>query len=84
MVDYSRETVSVYADLTRFLLRKSPKMLDLLNHVQHNQDLGEGPSPSWVPKWFEPNSAFALSGAVLAGLCDEHFRYFVELHDCPL
>lgn len=82
--DYSRDTVLVYADLARFLLRKSPRMLDVLNHVQHRGEPGEGPFPSWVPKWFEPNSAFVFSGAFLAGLCDGHFRYFAELHDCPL
>lgn len=83
-VDYSRDAVLVYADLARFLLRKSPRMLDALNHVQHNGDPGAGAFPSWVPRWFEPNSAFVFSGAFLAGLCDGHFRYFAELHDCPL
>ena len=84
MADYTRDTVSVYTDLARFLLRKAPRMLDALHHVQHVGDPGEGPFPSWVPRWFEPNSTFVFSGAFLAGLCDGHFRYFAELHDCPL
>lgn len=87
--DYTRDTASVYADLTRFLVRKSPRMLDVLDHVQHNGEPGEEDGsgaafPSWVPRWFEPNSVFVFSGAFLAGLCDGHFRYFAELHDCPL
>ncbi|KAK1496259.1 HET domain-containing protein [Colletotrichum tamarilloi] len=82
--DYKRETVLVYCDLTRFLLRKQPRILDVLDHVQHNEDPGIGDYPSWVPKWFEPRTCSVFKGAYLAGFCDGHFRYFAELHDIPV
>jgi hypothetical protein len=82
--DYRKDVVAVYTDLTRFLVRKSPRMLDVLDHVQHNQDPSAGEYPSWVPKWFEPTSCYPMKGCFLAGLCDGHFRYFAELHDCSL
>lgn len=81
--DYRKDAVSVYTDTTRFLMRKQPRMLDVLAHVQHNVDPSSGEYPSWVPKWFEPASCFTIRGAFLAGLCDGHFRYFAELHDSP-
>ncbi|KAK1460285.1 HET domain-containing protein [Colletotrichum melonis] len=82
--DYKRETVLVYCDLTRFLLRKQPRILDVLDHVQHNEDPGIGDYPSWVPKWFDPRTCSVFKGAYLAGFCDGHFRYFAELHDIPV
>lgn len=83
--DYTKDILSVYCDLTRFLIRKAPRMLDVLDHVQHNDDPATGPFPSWVPKWFEPRSCAVLGvGCFLAGLCDGHFRYFAEVHDNPL
>lgn len=83
--DYTKDTVSVYCDVTRFQIRASPRMLDVLDHVQHNGDPAAGEFPSWVPKWFEPRSCSTLGmGCFLAGLCDGHFRYFAEIHDSPL
>ncbi|KAJ0326573.1 hypothetical protein COL5a_006759 [Colletotrichum fioriniae] len=82
--DYKRETVLVYCDLTRFLLRKQPRILDILDHVQHNEDPGTGDYPSWVPKWFDQRTCSVFKGAYLAGFCDGHFRYFAELHDIPV
>ncbi|GKT56264.1 HET domain-containing protein [Colletotrichum tofieldiae] len=82
--DYKRETVLVYCDLTRFLMRKQPRILDVLDHVQHNEDPGLGEYPSWVPKWFDRRTCFVFKGAYLAGFCDGHFRYFAELHDIPV
>ncbi|KAK1625698.1 HET domain-containing protein [Colletotrichum phormii] len=82
--DYKRETVLVYCDLTRFLLRKQPRVLDVLDHVQHDEDPSLGDYPSWVPKWFDPRTCCVFKGAYLAGLCDGHFRYFAELHDIPV
>ena len=82
--DYKKDTILVYTDLTRFLMRKSPRMLDVLDNVQHRGDPGAGEYPSWVPKWFEQNSCSVMKGCFLAGLCDGHFRYFAEIHDNPL
>ncbi|KAK2046593.1 hypothetical protein LZ31DRAFT_564343 [Colletotrichum somersetense] len=82
--DYKRETVLVYCDLTRFLMRKQPRILDVLDHVQHNEDPDLGEHPSWVPKWFNQRTCFVFKGAYLAGFCDGHFRYFAELHDIPI
>ena len=83
--DYTKDPVSVYCDVTRFQIRASPRMLDVLDYVQHNADPTAGDFPSWVPKWFEPKSCSTLGmGCFLAGLCDGHFRYFAEIHDSPL
>lgn len=60
--DYTRDTVSVYCDLARFLVQQTPRMLDALNHAQHRGDPEQGPFSSWVPKWFEPNSTFSPPG----------------------
>ncbi|WYZ37190.1 hypothetical protein EsH8_II_000696 [Colletotrichum jinshuiense] len=82
--DYKRETVMVYCDLTRFLVRKQPRVLDVLDHVHHIEDPSLTEYPSWVPKWFERRTCFVFKGAYLAGFCDGHFRYFAELHDIPI
>ncbi|KAK2058198.1 HET domain-containing protein [Colletotrichum caudatum] len=79
--DYKRETVLVYCDLTRFLMRKQPRILDVFDHVQHNEEPDLREYPSWVPKWFKQRTCFVFKGAYLAGFCDGHFRYFAELHD---
>jgi len=83
--DYRKPAADVYVDVTRFLMSKPPRMLDVLGHLQHNADPSPSDEyPSWVPKWFEPSSCFAMRGAFLAGLCDGHFKSFAELHDTPL
>ncbi|KAK0753763.1 heterokaryon incompatibility protein-domain-containing protein [Schizothecium vesticola] len=84
--DYQKDAVTAYTDMTRFLLRKPPRLLNVLHHVQHNMDPTVSPDeyPSWVPKWFEPATCFPFQGAFLAGQCDGHFRYFAEIHDNPL
>ncbi|KAK1968621.1 HET domain-containing protein [Colletotrichum sublineola] len=82
--DYKRQTVLVYCDLARFLMRKQPRILDVLDHVQHNEDPNLGEYPSWVPKWFDQRTCLVFKGAYLAGFCDGHFRYFAELHDIPI
>jgi hypothetical protein len=83
--DYSKDLVEVYRDLTRFLIQKSPRVLDVLSRVQHTDDPSQSFFPSWVPKWFQPRSASALTiGVYFAGLCDGHFRYFAIMHDSPL
>ena len=84
--DYNKGTLEVYRDLARFLMRKSPRILDVLSHVQHTDDPLTDSWPSWVPKWFQPRSASLIGGfgCFLAGLCDGHFPYFAILHDSPL
>lgn len=84
--DYTRDTMEVYRDLARFMIRASPRMLDVLSFVQHSEDPSTSVFPSWVPKWFQPSSVSAIGGigCFLAGLCDGHFRYFAVVHDCPL
>ncbi|KAL8697038.1 MAG: hypothetical protein Q9201_007340 [Fulgogasparrea decipioides] len=85
-IDYSKDMMEVYRDLTRFMMRKSPRMLDVLSHVQHLDEPSNDAFPTWVPKWFQPPSTSVLGriGVFLAGLCDGHFRYFAMLHDSPL
>ncbi|KAK3360772.1 HET domain-containing protein [Lasiosphaeria hispida] len=84
--DYRKDAVTAYTDMTRFLLRKPPRLLNVLHHVQHNTDptLSQDEYPSWVPKWFEPATCFPFRGAFLAGQCDGHFRYFADIHDNPM
>lgn len=36
--DYNKSTLEVYRDLAKFLMRKSPRVLDVLSHVQHTDD----------------------------------------------
>ncbi|KAL6859797.1 hypothetical protein ACO1O0_003821 [Amphichorda felina] len=83
-VNYRKSAVDVYIDLARFMVRKSPRVLDVLDHVSHASNAEGGEYPSWVPKWFEPRITQTMSGAFLAGFCDGHFRYFAEVHDNPL
>ncbi|OAX82345.1 hypothetical protein ACJ72_03304 [Emergomyces africanus] len=83
--DYNKNVVEVYRDLTRFLIRKSPRVLTVLAHVQHIDDPAQSEFPSWVPKWFQPRQCSVLEmGCFLAGFCDGHFRYFAEAEDMPL
>jgi hypothetical protein len=84
--DYKKELVEVYRDLTRFLIRKSPRMLDVLSHVQHTDEPSESFFPSWVPRWFQPRSVSVLGdcGCFSAGLREGHVRYFAVVHDNPL
>lgn len=83
--DYSKDCVSVYCDATRFQIRRSPRLLRVLSHVQHTDEKLGGEYPSWVPKWFEPKSVTTIGESTfLAGLCNGHFRYFANIHDSPL
>ena len=86
IADYKKPVMEVYRDFTRFHLRKAPRFLDILSHVQHIEDPSTAGWPSWVPKWFQPRSAsmFGMIPLFLAGFCDGHFRYFAEVHDNPL
>ncbi|KAL8815156.1 MAG: hypothetical protein Q9223_005683, partial [Gallowayella weberi] len=84
--DYNKDATAVYRDLTRFMMRKSPRILEVLSHVQHWDSPLHGTFPSWVPDWSQPRSVSLIgaNGYFLAGLCDGHFRYFAVLHDSPL
>ncbi|KAL0940316.1 het domain-containing protein [Colletotrichum truncatum] len=82
--DYKRETVMVYSDLTRFLLRKQPRFLDVLDHVAHVEEPGAGEWPSWVPKWFDRRTCFVFKGAYMAGFWKGRKPYVAELYDIPL
>ncbi|RYP25540.1 hypothetical protein DL767_008350 [Monosporascus sp. MG133] len=84
--NYTKSAMEVYRDFTRFMVRKSPRVLDVLSHVQHTSDPTPGSHPSWVPKFDEPQSCslipprLFIPGIPLTG----HYRYFAVLHDCPL
>ncbi|OJD13094.1 hypothetical protein AJ78_06415 [Emergomyces pasteurianus Ep9510] len=83
--DYNKNLLEVYRDLTRFLIRKSPRVVTVLAHVQHTEDPAQSDFPSWVPKWFQPRQCSVLDvGCFLAGFCDGHFRYFADAEDMPL
>ncbi|ODH37712.1 hypothetical protein ACO22_02568 [Paracoccidioides brasiliensis] len=60
--NYNKDVVEVYRDLTRFLIRKSPRVLSVLAHVQHTDDPAQSYYPSWVPKWFQPRQCSVLDG----------------------
>jgi hypothetical protein len=81
--DYNKELVALYRDMTRFLIRKNPSLLDVLSHVQHVDDPAESFFPSWVPRWFQPRSVSVLGGNRMfsAGCCNGHFAL---VHDNPL
>lgn len=81
--DYSKELVGLYRDITRFLIRKNPGVLDVLGHVQHTHDPAESFFPSWVPRWFQPRSSTLLGGTEMffAGLGGGQFAL---VHDNPL
>lgn len=84
--NYTKSVMEVYRDFARFMVRKSPRVLDVLSHVQHTSDPIQGSYPSWVPKFDEPQSCSLLPprlwlpGVPLTG----HYPYFAVLHDCPL
>jgi hypothetical protein len=54
--DYEKDTVTVYTDVTRHLIKKPPGSLLVLGHVQHRSDPVGDSYPSWVPKWFEEDT----------------------------
>ncbi|KAL8871359.1 MAG: hypothetical protein Q9174_002789 [Haloplaca sp. 1 TL-2023] len=84
--DYSKSHIEVYRDFTRFMMQRSPRLLDVLSHVQHLGEPRSDSFPSWVPKWYQPRSVSRIGGigVFLAGLCDGHFPYFAVLHDSHL
>lgn len=51
--DYAKDTITVFTDVARYLIKKPPGSLDVLSHVQHRSQPPVDGYPSWVPKWFE-------------------------------
>lgn len=87
--NYEKSVKDVYRDLTRFLIRRPPRVLDVLGHVQHTEDpshLCQDSWPSWVPKWYEPRSVSVFSlEPFMAGIpVQGHYRYFAEVQDQSL
>ena len=60
IVDYTKDLVELYIDLTRFLVRLPPRALEVLSYVSHVSEPSEGLFPSWVPKWFQKQSTSPL------------------------
>ena len=52
--DYNKSIVDVYREFTILMMHRWRGKLDVLSHVQHRDNPGEGFFPSWVPKWFQP------------------------------
>jgi len=84
--DCSKGAVQVYEEFTRFMIRWWQGLLDVLSHVQHQDDSCRGSlayCPSWVPDWSQP-----LQQKVLLGDDDSVFRAHGEipaiLYDSPL
>ncbi|KAF5525567.1 Heterokaryon incompatibility protein 6, OR allele [Colletotrichum aenigma] len=78
-------TASGQCDLARFLLRKTPRVLDVLDHVSHNEEPGTGEYPSWVPKWFEGRTCLVFRGVFFTGFYSKGRTdpYLADLHDIP-
>lgn len=84
-VDYRKPAVDVYIGLTRWMMRMPPRLLDVLDHVMHNEDPEEVEYPSWVARWFEPSTCQVMDGRIFrAGFCPGRFPYFAEIQDNPL
>ncbi|KAH6648824.1 HET domain protein [Truncatella angustata] len=83
---YTKPAMEIYRNFTRYMVRKQPRLLDILSHVQHTKDPNGEPYPSWVPKFDTPRSvSYFPQQLYLAGVpYTGHYRYFAELHDCPL
>lgn len=87
--DYNKSVVEVYRDVARFLIRKSPRLLDVLSHVQHLIDVDDafhGEYPTWVPRWFERRSVTVLGSdsIFIAGLTTNVARYYARMHGCGM
>jgi hypothetical protein len=84
--NYEKPVKDVYRDLTRFLIRKSSRVLDVLGHVQHTSEPGQDSFPSWVPKWHEPRSVsvFSLEPFTAGISAQGHYGHFAEIHDQSL
>ncbi|KIW04372.1 uncharacterized protein PV09_04656 [Verruconis gallopava] len=84
--NYERSVASIYRDFARYCIRRSPRVLDVLSHVQHYDEPGLDEFPSWIAKFYEPRLAsFLPLDMYMAGIpTTGHYRYFAEVHDNPL
>ncbi|KAI2638378.1 heterokaryon incompatibility protein-domain-containing protein [Xylaria nigripes] len=85
--NYTKSVMEVYRDFTRYMVRKSTRVLDVLSHVQHVYDPSPGAScPSWVPRFDAPQAcSFFIDVLFLAGIpLNGRFSTFALLHDSPL
>ena len=83
--NYTKSKRDTYRDFARYCMRRSPRVLDVLSHVQHYADPNDD-FPTWVPKFDEPRIAsFFITEPYLAGIpAQGHYPYFAEVHDNPL
>jgi hypothetical protein len=84
--DYSKPTMEVYRDFTRYMIRVSPRVLNILSHVQRTSSLDFEDYPSWVPRFDTPRSvSFFPAGFYWAGLPKSgRYRYYAVMHDNSL
>ncbi|KAK5125806.1 hypothetical protein LTR85_012082 [Meristemomyces frigidus] len=62
-VDYRKDVMEVYRDASRFMLRKPPRLSDVLCQVQHVRPPGgDSAWPSWVPDWSKPRNTSVFGG----------------------
>ncbi|KAK4926550.1 hypothetical protein LTR49_006484 [Elasticomyces elasticus] len=62
-IDYRKSVMEVYRDVTRFILRKAPRVADILCQAHHLTDPGERKYwPSWVPDWSRKRNTAVLGG----------------------
>ncbi|KAK4960452.1 hypothetical protein LTR10_003348 [Elasticomyces elasticus] len=62
-IDYRKSMMEVYRDVTRFILRKGPRVASILCQVHHLTDPTERKYwPSWVPDWSKKRNASVLGG----------------------
>ncbi|KAF2269064.1 HET-domain-containing protein [Lojkania enalia] len=85
--NYEKSVRDVFRDFTRYCVRRPPRLLDVLSHVQHHEDIGSDDEfPTWVPKFHETRIAsFFVLEAYMAGIPPTgHYPYFAIVHDNPL
>jgi hypothetical protein len=56
---YTKSVKDTFRDFTRFCVKRVPRVLDVLSHIQHGADLDES-FPSWVPRFDEPRAMHFL------------------------
>ncbi|KAI9148302.1 HET domain-containing protein [Paramyrothecium foliicola] len=85
-VNYDKPEVDVFIDLTRFMLQRTPHILDILDHVSHLAEPDATDYPSWVPRWSDPKLIQVMKGRIFrAGFVPGGtVRLFAEIHDNAL
>ncbi|KAK3646883.1 hypothetical protein LTR56_008371 [Elasticomyces elasticus] len=62
-INYRKSVMEVYRDVTRFILRKGPRVADILCQAHHLTDPGERKYwPSWIPDWSKKRNTAVLGG----------------------